>query len=83
MIKLKNVAKENQQLTAYSFRHRYAYYGHNRPKADGKFRAPKQIADEMGHTFNINLLSYSGCQTKDFASAFNENSLLVKRHFDS
>ena len=72
------VAREKQQLTPYSFRHRYAYYGHNRPKADGSYRAPKQIADAMGHTLNTHLLSYSRFQTKDLASAFDETSLLVK-----
>ena len=69
---------ENNELTACSFRHRYAYYGHNRPKADGSYRAPKQIADAMGHTLETHLLSYSRFQTKDMASAFDETSLLVK-----
>ena len=72
------VSRENQELTAYSFRHRYAYCGHNRPKADGSYRAPKQIADAMGHTLDTHLLSYSRFQTKDLASAFDETSLLVK-----
>ncbi len=35
----KEIAKEKQELTPYSFRHRYAYYGHNRSKADGSYRA--------------------------------------------
>ena len=74
----KEVARENQELTPYSFRHRYAYYGHNRPKADGTYRAPKQVADGMGHTLDTHLLSYSRFQTKDLASAFDETSLLVK-----
>ena len=74
----KEVSRENQELTAYSFRHRYAYCGHNRPKADGSYRAPKQIADAMGHTLDTHLLSYSRFQTKDLASAFDETSLLVK-----
>ena len=74
----KEIAKEKQELTPYSFRHRYAYYGHNRPKADGSYRAPKQIADAMGHTLDTHLLSYSRFQTKDLASAFDETSLLVK-----
>ena len=75
---VKEVAKEKQKLTPYSFRHRYAYYGHNRPKADGSYRAPKQVADAMGHTLYTHLLSYSRFQTKDLASAFDETTLLVK-----
>ena len=74
----KEVSKVNQELTTYSFRHRYAYCGHNRPKADGSYRAPKQIADAMGHTLDTHLLSYSRFQTKDLASAFDETTLLVK-----
>jgi hypothetical protein len=74
----KEIEKEKQELTPYSFRHRYAYYGHNRPKADGSYRAPKQVADAMGHTLDTHLLSYSRFQTKDLASAFDETTLLVK-----
>ena len=74
----KEVSSENKELTAYLFPHRYAYYGHNRPKADGTYRAPKQVADGMGHTLDTHLLSYSRFQTKDLASAFDETSLLVK-----
>ena len=74
----KEVAREKQKLTPYSFRHRYAYYGHNRPKADGSYRAPKQVADAMGHTLDTHLLSYSRFQTKDLANAFDETSLIVK-----
>ena len=29
-------AQKLKDLTAYSFRHRYVFCGHNRPKADGK-----------------------------------------------
>jgi len=54
----KEVSRENQYLTTYSFRHRYAYCDHNRPKADGSYRAPKQIADAMGHSLDIHLLTY-------------------------
>ena len=43
-------------------------------KADGSYRAPKQIADAMGHTLDTHLLSYSRFQTKDLASAFDETS---------
>ncbi len=74
----KKVSRENQELTAYSFRHRYPYYGHNRTRADGSYRAPKQIADAMGHKLDTHLLSYSRFQTKDLVSAYNETSLLVK-----
>ena len=74
----KEKVKEKQELTPYSFRHRYAYYGHNRSKADGSYRAPKQVADAMGHTLDTHLLSYSRFQTKDLASAFDETTLLVK-----
>ena len=41
----KEIAKEKQELTPYSFRLRYAYYGHNRAKADESHRAPKLIAE--------------------------------------
>ena len=71
-------AKEKQELPPCSFRYRYAYYGHNRPKADGSYRAPKQVADPMGHTLETHLLSYSRFQTNDLASAFDETSLIVK-----
>ena len=74
----KEVEREKQELTAYSFRHRYAYYGHNRPKADGSYRAPKAVADSMGHDLATHLLSYARFQTKDLANQFDETSLLVK-----
>ena len=77
----KEVSRNNQELNVYSFRHRYAYCGHNRPKADGSYRAPKQIAEAMGHKLDTHLLSYSRFQTKDFARAFDETSLLVKEIF--
>ncbi len=82
---IKKEVSSNQALTVYSFRHRYAYYGHNRPKADGSYKLSKQIADAMGHTLNTHLLNYSRFQTKDLdlASAFDETSLIVKGHFDS
>ncbi|AIQ97408.1 hypothetical protein [Prochlorococcus sp. MIT 0801] len=72
------VSRESQELTAYSFRHRYPYCGHNRPKADGSYKAPKLIADAMAHSLDTHLLIYSRFQTKDQASAFDETSLLVK-----
>tara|TARA_B100000579_G_scaffold374578_1_gene338891 strand:- start:110 stop:358 length:249 start_codon:yes stop_codon:yes gene_type:complete len=74
----KKVQREKQEITPYSFRHRYAYYGHNRPKADGTYRAPKAVADGMGHSLDTHLLSYSRFQTKDLANQFDETSLLVK-----
>ena len=74
----KVVSRGDKELTVYSFRHRYAYYGHNRPKADERYRAPKEIADAMGHKLNTHLFSYSRFQTKDLASAFDETTLLVK-----
>ena len=73
--------QEREILTPYSFRHRFAYYGHNRTKADGSYRAPKQIADAMGHKLDTHLLIYSRFQTKDLATAFDETSLLVKGTF--
>jgi len=74
----KESAKEKQELTPYSFRHRYAYYGHNRPKADGTCRAPKAVADALGHTLDTHLLSYARFQTKELANQFDETTLLVK-----
>ena len=74
----KEIAKEKQELTPYSFRHRYAYYGHNRPKADGTYRAPKAVADALGHTLDTHLLSYARFQTKELANQFDETTLLVK-----
>ena len=64
------------RINPYSFRHRYAYYDHNRPKADGTYRAPK--ADGMGHSLDTHLLSYARFQTKDLANQFDETSLLGK-----
>ena len=75
------VSRQEQELTAYSFRHRYSYCGHNRPKAYGSCRAPKQISDAMGHTLDTHLLIYSRFLTKDLAGAFDETSLLVKGTF--
>ena len=66
----KEVSIEEQELTAYSFRHRYAYYGHNRPKADGSYRASKQIADAMGHDLQTHLESFARFMTKDLKKAF-------------
>ena len=63
---------EKQQLVPYSLRHRYAYIGHNRPKADGTYRAPKQIADAMGHTLDVHLQSYARFMTKELAQNFDK-----------
>ena len=66
----KEAELEKQQLTPYSFRHRYAYYGHNRPKADGSHRPPKQVADALGHSLDTHLLSYARFMTRDLAGSF-------------
>ena len=68
----KEVSREEQELTSYSFRHRYAYYGHNRPKGDGTYRAPKQVADAMGHSLDTHLLSYARFMTRDLGDAFDK-----------
>ena len=64
--------KEKEELTPYSFRHRFAYYGHNRPQEDGTFRAAKQIADAMGHTLDTHLMSYARFKTRDLAESFDK-----------
>lgn len=63
---------ERQQATAYSFRHRYAYTAHNRPMASGQMRSPKQCADAIGHSLDVHLKNYARFQTRDLASAFDE-----------
>ena len=63
---------EKQQLTPYSFRHRFAYVGHNRKKPDGTYRAPKQIADAMGHTLDVHLKSYARFMSKELAQNFDK-----------
>ncbi len=68
----KEAEAEFQQLTPYSFRHRYAYYGHNRPKGDGTYRTPKQVADAMGHSLDTHLLSYARFMTRDLGDAFDK-----------
>lgn len=74
----KEVAREKQELTAYSFRHRYAYYGHNRPKADGTYRSPKQVADALGHSLDVHMISYARFMSRELENAFDETTLLVK-----
>ena len=56
---------EGQKCKPYSFRHRYAYVAHTRPMEDGTMRAPKQIADAMGHDLQTHLESYARFMTKD------------------
>ena len=63
---------DGQQLTMYSFRHRYAYTTHNRPLANGQARAPKNCAEAMGHELETHLGSYSRFKTHDLASLFDE-----------
>ena len=60
---------EGLECTPYSFRHRYAYVAHTKPKLDGTVRTVKQIADLMGHDQNTNLKSYARFQTKDLERA--------------
>ena len=76
-LKLEALA-EKQQLTPYSFRHRYAYVGHNRPKENGSYRAPKQIADAMGHSLDVHLISYSRFMTKELAANFDQEFIEEK-----
>ena len=55
---------EGQQLTAYSFRHRYSAECHARGLQ------PKQIADSMGHDLETHMNSYARFMSKDLESAF-------------
>jgi integrase len=57
-------AREGQQLTPYSFRHRFSAEGHRRGLQ------PKQIADAMGHTLEVHMSSYARFMTRDLADAF-------------
>ena len=41
-----------------------------RPMEDGTMRAPKQIADAMGHDLQTHLESYARFMTKDLKKAF-------------
>ena len=56
---------EGLDCVPYSFRHRYAYVAHTRPQEDGTYRAPKQIADMMGHNTEIHFEHYARFETKD------------------
>ena len=73
----KEAEDERQQLTPYSFRHRYAYVGHNRQKDDGTYRSPKQIADAMGHSLDVHLASYARFMTKELAKNFDQETVKV------
>jgi len=55
---------EGQQLTPYSFRHRFSSEGHARGLQ------PKQLADSMGHDLETHMISYARFMSKDLESAF-------------
>ncbi len=55
---------EGQQLTPYSFRHRFSAEGHARGLQ------PKQLADSMGHDLETHMNSYARFMSKDLESAF-------------
>ncbi len=68
---------EGQQLTPYSFRHRYSAECHARGLQ------PKQIADSMGHDLETHMNSYARFMSKDLESAFdaaNCTSLSIKNY---
>lgn len=56
---------EGQQLTPYSFRHRYSAAGHQRGVG------PKQLADAMGHSLEVHMGSYARFMSRDLEVAFN------------
>ena len=66
----KDLRGMGQECKSYSFRHRYAYVAHTRPMEDGTMRAPKQIADAIGHDLQTKLVSYARFITKDLKKAF-------------
>jgi integrase len=66
---------EGQKLVPYSFRHRYSYVAHTRPKADGTPRPVKEIADAMGHDLATHLHSYTGFKARDLESSFDDDSV--------
>ena len=68
--------KEKEELTPYSFRHRFAYYGHNRQQEDGTYRSPKQVADALGHSLDTHLLSYARFNTRELAKSFDQQPVL-------
>ena len=73
---LKAEAKQEREvLTPYSFRHRFAYYGHHRTQEDGMYRSPKKIAEAMGHEYETHLLSYARFNTKDLEKSFDRQPM--------
>jgi integrase len=60
----REVAAQGEELTPYSFRHRYSQRAH----AAGL--PPKDIADAMGHTLDTHLKAYARFATRGLASAF-------------
>ena len=46
-----------------------------RKKSNGTYRAPKQIADAMGHTLDVHLKSYARFMTKELAENFDQEIL--------
>ena len=69
--------KEKEELTPYSFRHRFAYYGHNRQQEDGTYRSPKQVADALGHSLDTHLLSYARFNTRELAKSFDQQPVIT------
>ena len=55
-----------------NLRLRFAYFGHNRPQEDGTYRAPKKIAEAMGHEYATHFLSYARFDSKDLAKSFDQ-----------
>ena len=71
----KEAEDERQQLTPYSFRHRYAYIGHNRQKEDGSYRSPRKLADAMGHSYDVHLQSYTRFKIKEMVEDFDRETV--------
>ena len=61
---------EGEVLVPYSFRHRWAYVAHTRQLPTGGYRAPKQIADAMGHDLATHEKHYARFATKNLADVF-------------
>ena len=47
-------------------------------KEDGTYRAPKKIAEAIGHEYETHLLSYARFNTKDLAKSFDQQPLEIK-----
>ncbi len=71
----KEAEDERQQLTPYSFRHRYAYIGHNRQKEDGSYRCPRKLAEAMGHSYDVHLQSYTRFKIKEMVEDFDRETV--------